>query len=338
MYSTLFTQQQWDALYEAADYNSLITQLKHSEYGPYLDKAKEKDLTPRRAAYQIRERLTDAYTSIIRMAPESARPLLTHRYRNFEVDNLKAVLRGIAAGVSWDRVRFILFPLGSETVLPAQEMMESGNVAAAVEMLRATPYYETLSYAMTRYSAEKNIFPLEVALDLNYWRELWKDVNHLSGEDRKQWLRIVGGLIDMNNLMWAIRYRVYHNLSEEEVVNYTLPFGYKVGDKDIRAIAAGSDIPQVVKRIYPDLPDVESLLQEPRKGLPALEMLLKRRIMQQCQAAFLGNPFHIGLPLAFLQLLEFEIQDLTVLIEAKSAIDLDEDFRAYLVMGQMAKA
>lgn len=338
MYSTLFSQQTFSSLYEAADFNALIGLLKNTEYGVYLEKAKDKDLTPRRAAFQIRGRLTDIYHSIIRSAPDYARPLLIQRFRYFEVDNLKAVLRGLIAGATWDRVRFVLFPLGSGTVLPAQEMMEAGNVAAAVELLRGTPYYETLSHAMKRFSTEQNIFTLEVALDLNYWRELWKDVNRLPSDDRTQGLRILGSLVDTTNLMWAIRYKEYHQLSEEELINYTLPFGYHVRDEDIRAIAAGADIPQVVKRIYPHLTDLDSLLQEPRKGLPELELQLKRQVMKQCVTAFVGNPFNIGIPLGYLELIELEIQDLTVILEAKSAEGPYEDFRAYLMMGQTPKA
>jgi len=338
MYSTLFTPQKMAELYEAVDFNALINLLKNTEYGPYLDKAKDKDLSPRRAAFQIRGRLTDAYYSIIHMAPEHARPLLEQRFRYFEVDNLKAVLRGIVAGASWDRVRFVLFPLGKETILPAQEMVEAGNMAAAVELLRGTPYYETLSYAMKRFSTEQNIFPLEVALGLFYWRGLWKLVNQLPSQDRTAALRIIGPEVDTNNLMWAIRYRVYHHLSEEEMINYTLPFGYRVRDEDIRAIAAGADIPQIVKRIYPNITDIDSLLLEPRQGLPELELQLKRYVMRQCMSAFVGTPFNIGLPLAYLELIEMEIQDLTVLLEAKSVKRPLEDFRAYLTMGQMPKA
>ena len=64
----------------------------------------------------------------------------------------------------------------------------------------------------------------------------------------------------MNNLMWAIRYRVYHKLSEEEVINYTLPFGYRVKDSDLRAIAAGADVASVITRIYPGIGDISALL------------------------------------------------------------------------------
>jgi hypothetical protein len=54
-------------------------------------------------------------------------------------------------------------------------------------------------------------------------------------------------------------------------------------------------------------------------------------VMQQCMATFLGNPFHIGIPLAYLVLSDLETQDLTVLIEAKSMRMPTSDFRPFLV-------
>ena len=104
-------------------------------------------------------------------------------------------------------------------------------------------------------------------------------------------------------------------------------------DSDIRAIAAGADITQVVKRIYPSLRDVDVMPEESGKGLPELELQLKRNVMGLCRATFTGDPFTIGLPLAYLVLSDFEIQDLTVLIEAKASMLKAEEFQPYLIGG-----
>jgi vacuolar-type H+-ATPase subunit C/Vma6 len=61
--------------------------------------------------------------------------------------------------------------------------------------------------------------------------------------------------------------------------------------------------------------------------------LFQRQVAGQCRVAFLGNPFQIGVPLAFLLLFEMEVQDLTVLLEAKSARAPVEDLRSYLLTG-----
>jgi len=337
MYAGLLSPQDIVRLSDAPDFLSLFTSLKGTTYGPYLDGLKDKDINPRKTVAQIKSRVAKSYYSVVQMSPIETRPLVKQLYRYFELGNLKAVLRSIVAvqrsseTSSWDRVREVLFPLGADTVIPAQAMVESGNIASAVDLLNGTPYEEALAFAMKRYSTEQNLFPIEVALDLSYWRRLWSETKKLTGADREHGVKIIGSLVDMNNLMWAVRYKVYHKLSEEEVINYTLPFGYRVLDSDIRAIAAGADIASTVSRLYPGIPDVNTLLEDPKTGLPKLEVMLKRALLKRCLAAFVGSPFHIGLPLAFLVTSDLEVQDLIVLVEAKSTNLTEDEFRPFLL-------
>src|SRR5215216_1479930 len=338
-YADLLTPQDMVRLSDSPDFLALFNSLKSTAYGPYLEGLKDKDINPRRVIIQIKRKLADSFYSVIQMSPVQTRPLVKQLYRYYEIGNLKAVLRAIVTVSAWgtetttlwDRVRDVLFPLGAVSVLPAQAMVESGSVATAVDLLQGTPYEETLSFAMKRYSAEQNLFPIEVALDLAYWRRLWAETKKLTGADREHGVKIIGSLLDMNNLIWAIRYKVYHKLSEEEIVNYTLPFGYRVQDSDIRAIAAGADIASIITRVFPGIPDVNTLLENPQTGLPKLEVLLKRQVIKQCLAAFVGSPFHIGIPLAFLVMSDFEVQDLIVLIEAKSSNMTDEEYHPFLL-------
>ena len=338
MSANLLSPQDMLRLSEAPDFLSLFNVLKGTAYGPYLEGLKDKDVNPRRVITQIKRKLGDAYYSVIQMAPVQTRPLVKQLYRYYEIGNLKAVLRALVTVSAWntetglwDRVREVLFPLGQGSVLPAQAMVESGSISSAVDLLNGTPYEDILSFAMKRYSAEQNLFPIEVALDLGYWRRLWAEAAKLTGQDRQYGVRIIGSLLDMNNLMWAVRYKVYQKLSEEEIINYTLPFGYRVKDSDIRAIAAGGDIASTVSRLYPGIPDVNALLEEPKTGLPKLEVLLKRELLKQCEAAFVGSPFHIGIPLAFLVKSDLEVQDLIILIEAKSSSLPEEEYRPFLL-------
>lgn len=331
MYADLLDSQDFARLSAVPDLPSLISQLKTTAYGPYLEALKDQEVTPQKVLLHLKGRLADAFKSVINMAPQQTRPLLLQLYRYYEVDNLKAVLRGILSGSTYSRIRDVLFPFGEMSVLPVQAMLEAGGIPAAVELLAGTVYEEPLSFAMKRYNVEQSLFSLEVALDLFYWRQLWQQAKRLTGTDRDQALRILGALMDMNNLTWVIRYRVYHDLSEEELINYTLPFGFHVRDEDVRAVAAGSDIASVVEGIYPGLKDVNALMAEPRRGLPQLEVRLKRQLMEQCRAAFVGDPFHIGVPLAFLVLSDLEIQDLTVLVEAKSSGMPEEQYAPYLL-------
>ncbi len=334
MYSELLTPQQVALLRDAVSLPALVTVLKTTAYGPYLTVTDDKVLTARRTLAQLKRKVADAYMAVIHSAPGHARALLVQFLRHFEVRNLKAVLRGIVIGSTWEQIEDVLFPLGSLSVLPAQQMLEAGNIEAAVAQLSGTPYYETLTQAIKRYASEQSLFPLEVALDLNYWRKLWGAASQLPGLDHTQAIRIIGAVVDVTNLMWALRYHSYYHLSEEEVINYTLPFGHHVRDEDIRAIAAGADAARIVERLYPGLRNVEALLQDPERGLPKLELELQRRQRKLFISIFTSYPFTIGLALALVQLSELELQDLTVLIEAKSSQMPAEEYLPYLLMGE----
>jgi len=355
LYSMLLKPETWNALIQTQDFDAVLSILSKTVYGPYLQ-IERQALTPRRTVYQISWHLADVYRKIIHLTPEPGQVLLIELWQLYEVDNLKAVLRGVETGASWNQVRYLLHPIPDQHVTLTESEMEkvlhSEDMATAIQRIRHTPYYDTLAHALERYQTEKNLFPLEVALDLDYRRQLWQTVNQLKGLDQEHSRRIVGTLIDADNLLWAIRYRVYHHLSVEEIINYTLPFGYRVRDADIRAIAEGADIEKVIHRIYPELtlPDDSSdssdneswnssNLQPPPTYLPRwttnatasqsdsssgqeppdLEKALAQHIIKLCRETFRGYPFHLGTPLAYLQINEYEIRDLTVLIEAKAS-------------------
>jgi len=339
LYATMLSPVTWRSLIQAKDLKSTLSVLSETVYAPYLQIEREL-LKPRRVVYQIRQHLADVYEKIIRLTPEPGHQLMLWLWRLYEVDNLKAVIRGVEAGASWDQVLFLLNPVteyAELTVADMEKMVRRGDVMRAIELTRHTPYYETLSHAADRYRAERSLFPLEVALDMEYSRELWQNANQLTGLDREHALKIVGSILDVDNLLWAIRYRTYHHLSEEEIINYTLPFGYQVQDEDIRAIAAGANITQVVKRVYPDLEGVEPIAED-GTGLEALELILQRHIVRQCRDAFVGYPFQIGIPTAYLILNEYEIRDLTALIEAKTSHLATEIIKSMLVLQPPARS
>ncbi len=322
LYSQMLSSSTWSTLIQAQDFNAFLSELGKTIYGPYLQ-LDRRLLTPRRVVYQIKCHLADIYTKLIRIAPAHAKSLITQLWLFYEVDNIKATLRGVETGATWEQILFLLSPIPPHAHLSTQDMEKmahAGDVVRAVERLRHTPYYDTLAHALERYQTEHNLFPLEVALDLTYRRRLWQSIQQLSGQDQDYAMRIQGKVLQADNLLWALRYRIYHHLSEEEIINYTLSFGSDMTHEDIRDIARGENLGEVVARMYPRLPaKILNALNTGTQGLHYLELALHRHIVQICRATFIGYPFHIGIPLAYLQLNEHEIRDLTTIIEAKAS-------------------
>jgi V/A-type H+-transporting ATPase subunit C len=338
MYSHLLGANDLAAAMDSADLPGLVEAFRSTSYGDALQGIGGREQTKEQVALALKRELAWAYESVIQTAPDQARRVLVQLYRRHELENLKALLRGISIGAAGgsdggasDHVRRLLFPLATRTTLPAERLAEAASVPAAIEVLKGGPYFDVLASALRRYSSEQSLFPLEVALDLHYWRKLWQETVNLQGLDQREAMRITGALLDMNNVMWSIRYRVYHHLSEEELINYTLSAGYHVRDQDIRSVAAGADIAALVERLYPDVADASSLFAQPQQGLPRLEIELKRHVARQCEAAFVGDPFHVGLALALLVLQDFEVQDMVLLLEAKSSGLAAGEYAPFLV-------
>ena len=307
-------------------FTSFLSSLENTPYSQYLDLSRAV-LSPRRTVYQLRLRLANIYEKLIRLTPQPGRSLLVMLWQSYEVDNLKATLRGIENGASWTQVLFLLSPMHNFNVLKQiklRQMLETRNIPQAIELLQRTPYYYPLSYAIARYQDEKTMFPLEIALDLDYRRRLWNTIDQLHGEDQTQALRLIGAVLDKDNLLWAIRYRVYHHLSTEEIINYTLARGYRLHDREIRSIAKGDNIKEVLVKLYPHSSQIGALSSDITEEINVLENILTADILAQCRKTFGNTPFHIGIPLSYVLIMEQEIRTLTAIIEVKASTITDE--------------
>jgi len=313
------------------DLSTLIAKLEETSYASCLATSEETIKSSRRAAYEIRKKLTRDYKIIIQHAPSFARQLLIQLFKLYEVDNLKAVLRGIEVGEQWEKIRYTLFPIEDYPTLPFEEMVQRGTVESAIALLHNTEYEADLKPALTRFHDEKSLFPVEVAIDLSYWQRLWDQIDTLPHKDQKITRKLIGMMVDKNNLTWAARYRVFHHFSESEIINYTLPFGYKVDDSVIRAIAADRDPYQLVAEIYPAILKEGTLDSKSTSKWQLIETAFTRMIYSRCKNAFSSGSFTIGLPLAYLLVLEMEIQDLTLLFEAKSLEMPVDQYAPYLI-------
>src|SRR5512140_354668 len=119
MYSYLLSGEELARLSQLPDLASLVGALRQTAYGPYLDTLRDKDYTPQAIIYQIKRRLADLYQSVIHVAPPHTHALFVQLYRYYELNNLKAILRGIVQGPDrtsdrsrWETVQEVLFPFG----------------------------------------------------------------------------------------------------------------------------------------------------------------------------------------------------------------------------------
>ncbi len=329
----LISITRWGHILTASDLPDLVRWLHNTVYWDVLAPIGEAEVEPERVERALRQYHAQAFRmplSFLRGAPAN---LLDWLWRGFEVDNIKTVLRTVERGVARQQIRASLTPLGPASGLPWDELADSPSVPAVVDRLNSTFYGRALDQALDRYRREQLLFVLEVALDLAYYRRLRRLLDDLGGRDKAEAERFVGFNIDAQNLQWAYRYRIYFDLSPEEILNYTLPRGLRVDASVVREIATGWPLLEIATRLWGDrLPDLERLRnRSEREALPELELIFQRHLYQEARGTLRGDPLHFGVVLAYETLLESEVEDLVTVVEGKEAGWSVDRIRSYLI-------
>lgn len=321
----LLSADKWQALIAAADLDELAGLLKGTAYGEALPTAQEQPLRPEILGRGIRAYLIQAWRIPLNLLQGAPRDLLDWLWRRFELNNLKIILRALEQKRPANRIQTSWIPLGPASRLPWNTLAMARSVAGVVESLRSSVqgdfYARALDTALKRYQQEHALFLLEIALDLAYYRRLLYQVQALSGRDRREARRFVGTQMDIQNLLWAFRYRVYFDLSLEEILSYTLQRRLRVNATVVRRIALGASPVEIVGEQWGErLPDRERWADLPTaEALPALELALQRYLAGLAWNTLAGYSLHLGTVLAYGVLLENEARDLITVVEGKAA-------------------
>lgn len=338
LYAQLLTQATWGRLVQAKNIASALELLGDTAYRDLVS-----DYDPRSQGLEELERLFTARAAddcrrAMAFLRGPARELLAVWWQHFELDNLKALFRGLGQRMEITQIRRFLTPLGPYSMLPWEALLHQRTVTELIELLRDTHYINPLKNAYPMYQRDGTLFALEVALDIRYYRDLAAAIVRLKGSDRADARRVLGTRLDMLNVSWAYRYREYYKLSPEEIVNYTLWHTFKTDTALIRDIALGAHPREVLVRVFGegalDLSVVDDYFQDEARGLMRLEMALERYWWRLARREMGGYPFRLGGILGYLVLSEYEIRNLITLLETKGMGWEPARVQEYLIGGE----
>jgi len=317
MISRLASREQMRVLAAAPDMDGALRQLLETPYRAMIARLLESEAPLSSVERLLVESMVDAYQRTARLFRGPAARLVAEMARSMELDNLKAILRSKTGGDPSVAVQPLLVPLGALSRLPTTDLLRAEAVDGMTSVLAGTPYGRALRDALPRYQAERSLLPLEIALDLSYYRTLWSAVQGLPEPDLRIAARLVGIRFDVLNIEWIIRYRLVYSLSPEEIFNYTLPFGLRIDNTVVRRAASVEGIEQIASVLPEPYRSTLSPMSGAADAVERAELELQRHLVHVSRLALAGYPFHIGAAIAYLWLKEAEVHDLTAILEAK---------------------
>jgi V/A-type H+/Na+-transporting ATPase subunit C len=285
--------------------------------------------------YSIENLLLTSYINQIKLASDIA-PKDTKKFFDalkllYEIELIKIVLNRfeeLPSGKKMELDSSVYSPiLGSDIKQFLKSVTEARNREEAVSILKETKYD-----FLAKMSAEEQRTPgyIASALDNYYYTNLWESTKSLSGKDAKYARTLVGGEIEMLNLLTVLR----GNLSNFKSERFLINTGWGLNKKIVAL--AGKDAQEINSALsdtkYDEIIEEAMKMLEKEKSLFKLETTFVTALLKEYQKIFKAGGANIGVLLGFLKLKEYEIRNIRAIAIAIDAGANQKDIMELVVL------
>jgi V/A-type H+-transporting ATPase subunit C len=262
--------------------------------------------------------LVHDYEKLTKSVVGLPRAFLEQYAKRLEIISLKTIIIMKLSKVKVEEYPWVLYrTITKETV---DKLLQMETIEELVEMLKLTEYYDVLKKALAAHREDSNPYPFIVALDTYIYSRLGEIMGKMKGRDKEVVRRLIGVEIDFKNLMAALRL-----MGTDEALAWEslIPYRYGLKDEHLRDVInlrSISELPaQLVDTKYRDIVTQGIREYENTGSLHGLEKEFQRHIFKLYRAIFYGDRFHIGLPIAYLNLKENEIRNIMAILKGKES-------------------
>ncbi len=251
---------------------------------------------------------------------------------NYEIENLKNALRlyferNIMHRSIENKVYYI-FRDKIQHDIKIERIINADNLDDISAVLNDTPYAPIIEEYRDEILKEGSLFPLEIALDQFFYKNLISHAENLTSLDKKETLRLVGVEIDLQNINWVIRFRTFYDLPLEKTLALIIPRGFNIDERSIREAYSSQNVSQIldgiIKTKYPGLSTMVASGTPAISGTPAvssrlllIEQILEQIMTLEIRRMLAGYPFTIGIILSYFILRKNELKKVRALLNAK---------------------
>ena len=311
MKSHLLDGMEMKTLIESRNFDDAMALLKNTAYGKELSKLSSPSLIDVENVLQ-KSMITD-YEKLAISVTGASKKFLAHYAKKAEIEAIKTLLIMKTKGEEVKDYPWIM--QRSMAVETAEKLVDVGTPAEIVEMLRFTEYYTVLHKAVSDATEQDSPYPFIEALDTYFYSRLNSILRKMGGKDRKIAEHLIGIEVDAKNLLIALRVRG----TGDEVSGHLMPMKYRLTDPDLQAAFNTKSIGEV-QQIFQHYNDIISQGVkdfEETESFFGLEAEFQEFILKQNRKLFGGDRFHMGIPIAFLNLKSNEIRNLTAILQGK---------------------
>lgn len=314
MQSRLLSEEQLEVLAGSEDVRSAADFLKQQP--SYADIFADVDDTKLHRTW-IEQLLTLSeyrdFAKLYRFSNLAQRRFLDLYFMHYEITIIKQTLKNIMNRQKSD-LNLALFQdfFDRHASFDLVALSQSENLTDFTARLEGSPYHSLLTSLETHGNA--TLFDYEMALDLYYFKSLWKEKGKvLSKKEQKLLNACFGCRLDLLNLQWIYRAKRYYHLPPSDIYALLIPVNYKLRSPDIRRLTESSgeeEFFSVLKSTWYGGDRYPSL-----DGQPDLELLLHQILNQIYANTGRRHPYSIAILDSYLYFKEREKRRIITILE-----------------------
>jgi len=277
----------------------------------------------------IKRRLLRVMFSLINYFHNQKRTFAILLLKRFEIENLKYSIRNalIEGKKSKEEIEEKLYNLGKYSSVDFIKIISAKSTDELLTVIENTSYYEVIKNAISIQSGshENLIHLIENALDTHYETKLQKEAESLGKKEYEIIMDYIGTRIDLKNLEWIIRAKMFYELSAEQLYNSLIRVRKNLHFDYLR-MACDTKNAQEAIDFFAKGPYGSIFTELSEKDLPfELSRRIDRYFFRFVCSKKIENEFNIGKLMEYLYFLEYESEDLIRLIEAiRYSIDTEK--------------
>jgi V/A-type H+-transporting ATPase subunit C len=316
--STLLPLETINKLAETRDLPEFYSALGGTIYEKIFSRP-EITFDPRVGERLLLEQEVQWHAELLQDLRRAERELIAHFLEKYEIENLKTALRIREGQRDLDEMKYMI-RRDLPNMLPYQAIAESGSLEEAIALLSGTPYLSAARAYLDDYLERGTLFPIEIGLEIDYYKRLQEKVQKLSKKDRQVAQNLVGLEIDQKNISWLIRLKFYYDVPVGELLDYNIPGGYRISRERLRQAFKAESMREVLQaaleKSFSRVADILVREKELSK-LYLLEIILWNYLIVEARRTLGGFPFTIGTVLSYLILKRTEIRNIITILNGK---------------------
>ena len=316
--SSLLSPELVNRLSETRDLSEFYSALGGTVYEETFSRP-EITFDPRVGERLLLEKEVGWHSELLRDLRRAERDLVAHFLEKYEIENLKTALRIREGSRGEEEMKYIIRKDLPHS-LPYQAISEAGSLEEVLPFLSGTPYLDPIKNVFDDYVSRGTLFPVEINLEIDYYKRLGSRVGALSKKDREIAMRLVGLEIDQKNIGWLIRLKFYYDIPIGELLDYNIPGGYRMTRDRMRQAFRAESLRDVLsialEKSFGNALDF-LIRDEELSRLYLLEIVLWNYLIVEARKILGGFPFTIGTVLSYLVLKRTEIRNIITILNGK---------------------